>query len=370
MFSDIYGEDKKEKYLIIRNLLRDKGCIGVIYGKKGVGKKYLVRKVIEEIKKDEDIVLFIDAQENWHYVILSELGIYERISKEEFLIKFFEFLQKFKGRVFIIFNNSHLLSDKQFLQIVKILGIKDKVSLIFIGEESIKQLLNPSKAGKISPLLNFIFEIKPPEFEEFYRFFKDKYGNKLSRKKVKHLFKLSGGSISEGISILEEGKSLRRKNMFKLLYYLSVFTIVAIIFIVFYGNEKREEKKVAIKDMKLPVEGSVEDSLPVKIKRKKEFELKEREIEKNLKKIYNQEIPPLKFYEKKRSYKLQIATFKSLKNAENLREKLLQTGLDSSVEHKNGLHRVIVYTSNRNELEKVLKSLKEMGFKPIVKKVR
>ncbi|MBK3331703.1 hypothetical protein GWK41_01320 [Persephonella atlantica] len=366
MLSDIYGEDKREKFLIIKNLMKDKDCIGVVYGKKGTGKRYLINKVINEIKKDKDIILFIDAQENWYQSILSEIGIYEEVGREEFLIRFFEFLQKFKGRMFIVFNNCHLLSEEQFLQIVRVLGIKDKVSLIFIGDEKTRNLLNPVNTGKILSTINFAFEIKPIEFDEFFRFFKDRYGGKLSKRKIKKLFKISHGSLSEGISIVESGKDLHGRRWW--LYLVFLFLTVAIFLL--YLSGKKQQKQIVVKDMKLPIEGSVEDSLPIKVKKKKTvLELNEAEIEKKLKEIYSLDIPEIKFYEKRYMYRLQVATFKNLKNAERLKEKLSQRGLHTRIEKVKGFFKLTVYVSDRNELKKVLKSLKDMGFKPILKKV-
>ncbi len=366
MLSDIYGEDKREKFLIIKSLVKDRGCIGIVYGKRGVGKKYVVGKVIDEIKKEGDISLFIDAKDNWHQIILYEIGIYENLGKEEFLLRFYEFLYQIKGRMFIVFNNSHLFSEKQFLEIVKMLGAKEKITVFFIGEEQIKQILNPINTGKISLLINFVFEIKPPEFEEFYRFFKEKYKNSLSKREIKKLFKISGGSIGEAVSLVESGTDLSKKS--KLPYLIFVFVIAGASIYFFYVLDEKEKSKV-IKDMKLPVEGSVEDSLPIKVKRK-EFKLALNGIEEKLKSIHSMNIPDIKFYEKKHIYTVQVATFKNKENAERLKNKLLQEGLPAEVKSINDFFRVYLYTSDRNELEKVLQSLDNSGFKPIVKKVK
>ncbi|WP_293445119.1 SPOR domain-containing protein [Persephonella sp.] len=389
MLSDIYGYDKKEKYLIIFNLLKDGNVFGIAYGKKGIGKKFIIKKAVNEISKEKDKKVFLEAGSEWHRVVLKELKIDapEPISKEEFFMYFVDFVEKFSGRIFIVINNIQKLSEKQIKELYHLLGLKEKVSVISIGDESLKNRLNPFKIGRMETFINFIFEIKPPEFPEFERYFQNKYGNKIDKKAVKKLYSLSEGSIQQAEElILQIGKfpikgsdiktPYNKKSSVKLFILTGSVFLIGISLLLFFKNSVKqtiEPEKIIKMDKKLPVEGSVAHDLPVKTKKKKKQDILSivGEIKEEIGNLRLEELPQVKFYKKPVKYIIQVASFKNMDNALKLKEKISQDlpGVEI-LERKNGIKSVVIYASDKEEAGKIINKLKIHGLKPLLKKVK
>ncbi|WP_457625920.1 SPOR domain-containing protein [Persephonella sp.] len=386
MFSDIYGQDKKEKYLIIYNLLKDGNVFGILYGKKGIGKKFIVNKAVRSVSADGDRIIFLEAGEDIYSLILKEIGIYrqEIYSKEDFLIYFIDFLEKFQNRVFIVINNVHQFTEKELSEIFHLLGLKEKVSTILIGDETLKEKLSPFKLGKMEAGVNFIFEVKPPEFEEFKRYFDEKYGGKIDNKALKKLYYFSAGSFSKAEEIIiglgkfpVKASDLKTKNKnlpaLITIFLLTVVITTTVFYLFFKPEEKKKEiKKITVVDKKLPEEGSIINELPVKPRKKNEFNVEKiiDRISKQLSDIQIQEIPPLSFYKKPVKYVIQIASFRNEKYAQQLKEKLSEKFPVDVIVRKNGIRSVVIFASDKKEVDNIISRLKETGFKPLVKKVK
>ncbi|SNZ02420.1 Sporulation related domain-containing protein [Persephonella hydrogeniphila] len=386
MLSDIYGQDKRDKYLLIYNLLKDRNIFGIVYGKRGIGKRFIINKAIRSISTPEDRVVFLEAGDNIYTSILRELGIYEHeiYTKEDFLIYFIDFVEKFKGRIFIVINNAQKFTEKELSEIFHLLSLKERVSTILIGDETLKEKLNPFKIGKMEAAVNFVFEINPPEFEEFKRYFDEKYGGKIEKKALKKLYQISGGSLSDAENIIIQlGKfpikasDLKTKDknlpvMISVLLLTIAITVVISYMILKPEEEKKEIKKITVIDKKLPEEGSVINELPVKPKKKKGFDSDRliKEVLEELSKIQLQDVPELRFYEKPKKYIIQIASFKNEQYALELKERLSKKFLAEIITRKNGIKSVIVFASNKKEVDNIINELNKMGFKPLVRKVK
>ncbi|NPA13035.1 MAG: AAA family ATPase [Aquificae bacterium] len=279
MLSDIFGLDKKEKFLIILNLMRNQDVVGILYGKEGIGKKFILKKILKNIAGNNDKVVFLDSGENWYVDLLTQLGldVDEHITKEDFLVQFVNFLEKHPGRVFIIFDNGQNLSTKNIQEIVQLLGFKDKVSVVIVGTEELKEKLNPFKLGKVEASMNFIFEVKTPEFDEFSRYIKYKYGNKVDKKAVRKLYKLTEGSFKDANDIIKsvgkfpvyERDIGEGSNVSFILPFVGVAVAVGIgvvSYIYLFPKEENknedqtasiDQQQVEIIDKKLPEEGVV-----------------------------------------------------------------------------------------------------------------
>lgn len=389
MLSDIYGYDKKEKYLIIFNLLKDRNIFGIAYGKKGIGKKFIIKKAVNEVSKEKDKKVFLEAGSDWYRILLKELKIDapEPVSKEEFFMYFVDFVEKFSGRIFIVINNIQKLPEKQIKEMYHLLSLKEKVSVILIGDESLKDRINPFKIGKMEAFVNFIFEIKPPEFPEFERYFQNKYGKKIEKKAVKKLYLLSEGSIQQAEELILQigkfpikGSDIKiphRKKSFIKLFILSgsvfLFGIGLLLFFRNSGEQTLEPEKVIKMDKKLPVEGSVAHDLPVKTKKKKKQDILSivGDIKKEIGNLRLEEPPQVKFYKKPVKYIIQAASFKNMDNALKLKEKISQdlSGVEI-LERKNGIKSVVIYASDKKEAGKIISKLKMYGLKPLLKKVK
>jgi len=389
MLSDIYGQDKKEKYLIIVNLLKDSNIFGIVYGKKGIGKSYIVEKAVNDVSQEKDKKIFLEADLNWFRNLLAELGtdIPESVSKEEFFIYFVDFVEKFSGRIFIVVNNVQKLSEKQLTEIYHLIGIKDKVSTILIGDENLKRKLSLFKVGKMETSVNFKFEIKPPEFYEFERYFYQKYGDKVEKKAVKKLYSLTEGSIEQAEQIISQigrfpvkGSDIKLPtDRKKLLKISALFVILLMVSAGYFAFFKKEEKnvikpeKVIKMDKKLPTEGSVVQDLPVKTKKKKKTDILELVdiIKGEIKNLRLDDIPEISFYRKPIRYIVQIGSFKNKNNAVRLEEKLSKdfTGI-KVIEGKNGINSVVIYASDKKEAGKIISKLKKQGLNPILRKVQ
>ncbi len=390
MLSDIYGLDKKEKYIIIFNLLKSGNIFGIVYGKEGVGKKYIVEKAVDKVLNKNDKKVFLEANPDWYKNLLREIGTspLRELSKEEFFLNFVDFIDNFSGRIFIVINNVQKLSETQIIEIYHLIGIKEKVSTILIGDESLKPKLNPFKIGKIEASVNFIFEVKPPEFSEFERYFLQKYGGKIEKKAIKKLYILSEGSIGRSEGILSQlskfpikGSDLKiAKNGKK---HLRLFATLLIVLLIFFGYLlffKREEKKNVLNpekvikmDKKLPVEGSVIQNLPVKTKKKKKTDILYflSSIKEGIKNVKLESIPKISFYKKPIRYVIQIGSFRNENNALKLKEKISKDFFGVKIiNRKNGIKSVVVYASNKEEAGKIISKLKKYGINPILKKVK
>ncbi|WP_457643403.1 SPOR domain-containing protein [Persephonella sp.] len=395
MLSDIFGEDKREKFQIILSLIKDRDITGIIYGKRGIGKKFLISKLVKEVSTNKDRAVFIEGTDKWHLHLLQELGINadENISREEFLIELVNFLEGFPGRLFVVVNNGQNLSPQQISQLLHLIGFKDRISTIIIGDETLKEKLNPFKLGKVEASLNFVFEVRPPEPEEFIRYFNEKYSGKIEKKALKKLYSLTGGSIKDAENIIMKigrfpvkAEDISQENRNYLPVFVIIITVSATalaywLFVQLYTQEKEQAvkttavKKINIQDKKLPEEGVIEEGLPVKPKRKKEVPLN-KELEyvtaKIAESLKNEDwnIPELKFRKPEYRFVLQVASFKNRQNAEKLKNKLSkELGSVSIINRKNGLKTVVIYASGKEEVKKIQKFLTEKGLKPIIRKV-
>ncbi|NPA17427.1 MAG: hypothetical protein GXO05_06745 [Aquificae bacterium] len=397
MLSDIFGEDKREKYLIILNLLKDDDIVGILYGKKGIGKKFIVTKAVRNVAGKEDIVVFMEASDGWYSQLLSRIGIpvESDLTREEFLLRFIDFLERFDGRLFVIFNNSQRFTEKQLAEVIQLLGFKEKVSVFVIGDDSLKEKLNPFKIGRVEAAVNFIFEVRPPEYSEFLRYFNEKYGGKLQEKVVKKLYQLSGGSIKNAEDIIiKTGKfpvtleDLGEKRDFPVVPFVVLVVVIltgGIYYLFLYGKENVPEiptrtepppPQPEIVDKKLPEEGNIEHLLPVKPRKKKDLNLQflVDEVSEGITEALEGidfDIPPLKHYTPPRRYAVQVASFKNEKNALRLKERLSTKfmGVDL-IKRKNGITTVVIYAADKKLAEEISDKLRKEGFKPLVKKVR
>jgi len=396
MLSDIFGEDKREKYLIILNLIKDRDITGIIYGKKGIGKKFIITKAIRSVASDKDKVVFIESAPNWHLQLLSQLGLSaeENISKEDFLLALMEFLEGFSGRLFVVFTDAQRLSKKQLAEIVHLLGTRDKVSVVIIGDENLKETLNPFRTGKLEKALNFIFEIKPPELDEYIRYFWEKYREKVSKRAIKKLYRLTGGSIEEGEGILLglgtfpinerdiPGTEGNEKTLFVLVAGgFAIFIFAVLTYLITFQKTMKENMNlkavdIVLKDKKLPEEGKIIDDLPIKPVKKRALDTEKiiyyinQRLDEEMGKL-EINIPQLRHYVPPEEYHIQVASFRKKENALRLKNKLSENLENVKVvEKKNGVSTVVVVVHNREKTDKIVKTLTGLGFKPLVIKVK
>ncbi|WP_297454664.1 SPOR domain-containing protein [Persephonella sp.] len=400
MLSKIYGQQKKDIYLLIFNLLKDSNVFGILYGKKGIGKKYVVTSAINNLSSSFDKKIFIEATPLWKNEILSTLGIEAdaEISKEEFLIKLIDFLEGFDGRVFIVINNAQNLTEKELSELAHLLNIKEKLSVFVIGTSQLKEKLNPFKIGKIEGSINFILEVEPPEFEEFKKYFTDKYGSQIEEKALKILYKMTDGSIEEAENTILrigkfpiEPKDLGYKPDFlkPVLLGVAIFTIIGVIsYGIYYGwsyfNSPKEEEiveKIKKLDKKLPEEGIITEGLPIKPKPKKHKKPVIKKIEFNEEDIIQEinrqldnlsfDIPEVKFYQPVYNYLVQVAAFRNFDNAKKFADSLKKEFPDITViKTKKGLSLVVIKAENKEKAVKIKNRLKKYKLSAVIKRIR
>ena len=398
MLSKIYGQQKKDIYLLIFNLLKDSNIFGILYGKKGIGKKYVVTSAINNLSSSFDKKIFIEATPLWKNEILSAIGIEADagISKEEFLIKFIDFLENFDGRVFIVINNAQNLTEKELSELAHLLNIKEKLSVFVIGTPQLKEKLNPFKIGKIEGSINFILEVEPPEFEEFKKYFTDKYGSQIEEKALKILYKMTGGSIEEAENTILrigkfpiEPKDLGYKPNFlkPVLMGIVVFAIISVIsYGIYYGfnyfnspKEKEIVEKIKKLDKKLPEEGIITEGLPIKPKPKKNKKPLVKKVnfdEKSIIQEINQQldklsfnIPEIKFYQPVYNYLVQVAAFRNFDNAKKFADRLKKEFPNITViKTKKGLSLVVIRAEDKKKAIKIKNKLQKYKLTAIIKR--
>ena len=399
MLSKIYGQQKKDIYLLIFNLLKDSNVFGILYGKKGIGKKYVVTSAINNLSSSFDKKIFIEATPLWKYEILSALEIKadEEISKEEFLIKLIDFLEKFDGRLFIVINNAQNLTEKELSELAHLLNIKEKLSVFIIGTQQLKEKLNPFKLGKIEGSINFILEVEPPEFEEFSKYFTDKYGSQIEPKALKILYKMTGGSIEEAENtILRIGKfpiepkdlGYRPDFLKPVLLGVAIFIIISVIsYGIYYGwsyfNSPKEEEiveKIKKLDKKLPEEGVITEGLPIKPKPKKhkkpvikKMNFNEEDIIQEINQQLDNlsfDIPEVKFYQPVYNYLVQVAAFRNFDNAKKFADRLKKDFPNITViKTKKGLSLVVIKAEDKEKAIKIKNRLKKYKLTAVIKRI-
>ncbi|WP_457641194.1 SPOR domain-containing protein [Persephonella sp.] len=336
------NEHNWEIFLILKILLKDHNQTGFLYGKDGRKVSLFLMDLFNEFNTDKRVLFISPESGNIYKQILEKLGKnVENFSKEKFLIEFFTEKEKLKKRLFIVIESSEKLSEKDIVELLKILGREKDITLIFAGNEKLKNLIDQIKTKKIFSSVHFVFQLKDE----------------------KRLF-------------------LSKKILFGILLTAAAFAV----WLLYQRDVKvEEEKKLQIvqKDVQI-VKKLKEES---EEKPAKSINIEQRKLKKSYesvcdficefdKAVYtllkNENIPPLnhKKLSISEKYRIYAGAFRKIENARYFQKEIKEkTDLSPEIEDLGKIKNVYIKAYSREEALQIRDMLNEIGIKPYIKRL-